>query len=132
MEKTRKIIIFDGVCNLCNGFVQFVLKHDEKEVFQFASLQSDFGQQFLQKYALDTQSFDSFILMEGEEYTIESTAGLKVLSQLKGYRFTGLLLYIPSFVRNSIYRLIAENRYSLFGKSDTCWLPTPELEERFL
>ncbi|APD05575.1 alpha-N-acetylgalactosaminidase [Flavobacteriaceae bacterium UJ101] len=132
MEKTRKVILFDGVCNLCNGFVQFVIERDEEKVFQFASLQSDFGQQFLEKHSLNTQEFDSFILLEGEEYFTESTAGLKVLSQLKGFSFARFFLYLPSFLRNLAYKLIAKNRYTLFGKADTCWLPTPELKERFL
>lgn len=130
--KTRKIILFDGVCNLCNGFVQFVIERDENKVFQFASLQSDFGQKFLREHSLNAQNFDSFILLEGEKYVKESTAGLKVLSELKGFRFARLFLYFPPFLRNGVYQLIAKNRYTIFGKADTCWLPTPELKERFL
>ncbi len=132
MEKPTKVILFDGVCNLCNRFVQFVIERDHKKQFKFASLQSDYGQDFLQKNNLNTTQFDSFILQCGNEYYTESTAGLKVLSQLKNFKFTRFFLYLPPLLRNLLYRLIAKNRYLLFGKKNACWLPTPELQERFL
>ncbi len=132
MEKPTKVILFDGVCNLCNSFVQFVIEHDHKKQFKFASLQSDYGQDFLQKNNLSTTQFNSFILQHGNEYYTESTAGLKVLNQLKNFKFTRFLLYFPPLLRNLFYRLIAKNRYLLFGRKNTCWLPTPELQERFL
>ncbi len=132
MVKATKIILFDGVCNLCNRFVQFVIERDVQAVFKFASLQSDFGQEFLQKNRLNPKEFDSIILIEEDTFYIESTAGLKILSELKGFRFTRFFLSFPAFIRHFVYRCIAKNRYALFGKSDTCWIPTPELRERFL
>ncbi|MFV0531165.1 MAG: thiol-disulfide oxidoreductase DCC family protein [Flavobacteriales bacterium] len=132
MEKSIKVILFDGVCNLCNGYVQFVIKRDREKIFKFASLQSDYGQAFLQKYNLNTKQFDSIILQEENTYFTESTAGLKILSELKGFGFIRLFLYLPTFSHNFFYKLIAKNRYKLFGKTDSCWMPTPELQERFL
>lgn len=132
MTKITKIILFDGVCNLCNGFVQFVIKHDARQIFKFASLQSDFGQNFLKNNGLNAQKFDSVILIQDDEFYTESTAGLKILSELKGYRFTRFFLHFPTTIRDFVYQCIAKNRYRWFGKSDTCWMPTPELKKRFL
>jgi len=132
-KKPVKIILFDGICNLCNGFVQFVIKRDTEKRFKFASLQSDFGQDFLKKHGLDAIKYSSFILLEGENYYTQSTATLRIMKALPSMRFTGKLLqYCPRVIRDFFYRLIAKNRYLLFGKKEKCLLPTPELKERFL
>ena len=127
------VILFDGVCNLCNRSVQYVIRHDKEGLFRFASLQSDAGQQLLQKYQLPQTSFNSFVLIEeGKAYT-RSTAALRVARKLRG--LTKLLygfIIVPLFIRDGVYNLISRNRYKWFGKKETCMVPTPELKNRFL
>lgn len=134
MEENKKIILFDGVCNLCNGFIQFVIKRDQKDVFRYASLQSEIGEQLLLERNIDTTKIDSVIVIEpGVAYYIKSDAALQVGRQLKGFRtFSKLLNLIPSGLRNIIYDLIARYRYTWFGKKDACMIPTPELKAKFL
>ncbi|MBI1342173.1 MAG: DUF393 domain-containing protein [Terrimonas sp.] len=126
------IILFDGVCNLCSGSVQFVIKRDRDHIFRFASLQSGFGQHFLSTHGLSADTFNSFILYQDGKTYLRSTAAIKVFSKLKGWKWTAVFLYVPSFIRNGIYNLIARNRYHWFGKKESCWLPTPALQEKFL
>lgn len=130
---TEQIILFDGVCNLCNSSVQFVLRHDKKKQFRFAALQSAKGQQLLLNGGFDQQKSDSFVLISSGKYYTQSTAALKVLHTLGG-RFS--LLYgfriIPKFIRDAVYNVIAKNRYRLFGQQRECMMPTPELRARFL
>lgn len=131
--KKHSIILFDGVCNLCNSSVQFVIKHDKQKQFVFASLQSDAGQNLLKQYQLPTQNFNSFILIQNEKVFIKSTAALMVAKQLSG--LTKLLygfIIVPAFIRNAVYNFIAKNRYKWFGKKDSCMIPTPDLKARFL
>ena len=131
--KTEKIILFDGICNLCNQSVQFVLEHDKEKQFRFASLQSKFGQSFLNKNGLDTKNFDSIILLDGKKYYSKSDAALRIAKELD--HPTKLLshwIILPKFIRDFFYSLIAKNRYRFFGKKESCWLPTPELKSRFL
>ncbi len=127
------IILFDGVCNLCNSSVQFVIKHDKNAVFKFASLQSEAGKQLLITHRLASNEFNSFILIEDDKVYLESTAALKVARQLNGLL---PLLYatiiIPPFLRDSVYKYISKHRYQWFGKREECWMPTKELSERFL
>lgn len=131
--KSSKIILFDGVCNLCNSTVQFVIDYDPENKFKFASLQSDFGQNFLKENNLSTEAFKSIILVEGEKYYTQSDAVLRIGKELKGkYKYAGALLWIPRFIRDFVYSIVSKNRYSWFGKKDNCWLPTPELKEKFL
>ncbi|MBI2273675.1 MAG: thiol-disulfide oxidoreductase DCC family protein [Bacteroidetes bacterium] len=127
------VIFFDGVCNLCTGSVQFIIKHDPKHYFRFASLQSELGKQFLQQNGLSADTFDSFIVWEQGKYYTESTAALRVARKLNG-PWPGLYVFIllPAFIRNSVYRLIARNRYRWFGKKEACWVPTPELNGLFI
>jgi len=127
------IILFDGVCNLCNGAVQFVIKHDVKKQFMFASLQSDAGQQLLKQYQLPLQSFNSFVLIQNEKTYFKSTAALMVAKQLNG--ITKLLygfIIVPAVIRNAVYNFIAKNRYKWFGKKESCMMPTTQLTSRFL
>lgn len=131
--KEEPIILFDGVCNLCNGSVQYVLKHDKKKLFRFASLQSDSGQQLLKKYKLPYNNFNSFVLLQNEKAYLKSTAALMVAKQLRG--FTQILyafIIVPTFIRDAVYNLISKNRYKWFGKKDSCMVPTTELKSRFL
>ena len=129
----QPVILFDGVCNLCNGAVQFIMKHDKAGLYKFASLQGDSGQQLLQKYQLPLSAFNSFVLIENNVTYTRSTAALKVARNLSG--ITKLLygfIIVPAFIRDAIYNLISRNRYKWFGKQDNCMIPTPELRNRFL
>lgn len=132
LTEPEAIILFDGVCNLCSGSVQFVIKRDPASYFKFASLQSDFGQQQLQKAGLNQQSFHSIILIIGNKIYQRSDAALEIAKKLSG---AWPLLYgfkiLPRFLRDGVYNLIAKNRYRLFGKKDACWIPTPGLKSRF-
>lgn len=127
------IILFDGVCNLCNGRVKFVIKHDKKQRFHFAALQSEAGKNLLQQYHVSDNNLQSFVFIEkGKAYT-QSTAALRVCKYLDGFYkiFYGFLI-VPAFIRNAVYRVIANNRYKWFGKQETCMVPTPAIKARFL
>jgi predicted DCC family thiol-disulfide oxidoreductase YuxK len=126
------VILYDGVCNLCNGIVQFVIKRDKKQLFKFASLQSAFGEAVLQKHHLSGTGFNSFILLQNGKVYTKSTGALMVAGQLSGaWSLLGLFRIIPSFIRDRFYDIIAKNRYKWFGKEDTCTVPSPELKIRF-
>lgn len=130
------IILFDGVCNLCNSSVSYILDNDTKKKFYFASLQSEFGQNLLNHFNMDTQNFDTFLYYNPEKDKLynRSTAALLVMLNLSPFYLK--LLYvgfiIPRFIRDGIYSLISKNRYKWFGKKDTCALTPPELKHRFL
>ena len=132
IDTSKPVIFFDGVCNLCNSSVQFVIKRDKQAKFRFASLQSQAGQEILQQYKLSQDDFNSFLLYENGKLYTRSTAALHVLSQLKGWKWAGVLKWVPPFIRNGVYNLIARNRYRWFGKREECMLPSPELKDRFL
>jgi predicted DCC family thiol-disulfide oxidoreductase YuxK len=133
METANPIVLFDGVCNLCSGSVQLILRHDPAGRFRFASLQSPAGQELLARFGIDPGAMDSVILVEGDRWFKESDAALRVARGMIGpWRMLWALRVIPRPLRDGLYRLIARNRYRWFGKQETCWLPTPELRERFL
>ena len=129
----KPIILFDGVCNLCNGAVQFVIKRDPDGKFLFASLQSEEGKKLLQQFELPENDFSSFVLIEDDKVFTRSTGALKVAKQLKGaIKLLYAFIIVPKFIRDAVYNWIARNRYKWFGKQNECMLPTPELKERFL
>jgi predicted DCC family thiol-disulfide oxidoreductase YuxK len=130
---THSIILFDGVCNLCNGAVQFVIKRDKKNRFLFASLQSDEGKTILSENHLTNDNFCSFILFENSQIYDKSTAALKVVKELDGlwHFFYGFII-VPKFIRDAVYSFISKNRYRWFGRKDQCMIPTPELKAKFL
>jgi predicted DCC family thiol-disulfide oxidoreductase YuxK len=133
METANPIVLFDGVCNLCNRSVQLILRHDPAGRFRFASLQSPAGQEILGRLGIDPKALDSILVVEGEHWYRESDAALRVARGLSGpWKMLWALRVIPRPLRDGLYRLIARNRYRWFGKQETCWLPTPELRERFL
>jgi len=133
METANPIVLFDGVCNLCNGSVQLILRHDPAGRFRFASLQSPAGQELLARFGIDPAVLDSVILVEGDRCYRESDAALRVARGMSGpWKMLWALRVIPLPLRDGLYRLIVRNRYRWFGKQETCWLPTPELRERFL
>lgn len=127
------IILFDGVCNLCSRSVQFVIKHDPKHQFRFASLQSGLGQQVLRQFNLPMNEFGSFILLDAGIIYTKSSGALRVARKLTGaWPALSLLLFVPGFIRNIVYDLVAKNRYKWFGKKEVCWIPKPELSNLFL
>ncbi|GAB3503235.1 thiol-disulfide oxidoreductase DCC family protein [Spirosoma knui] len=132
-QPTQPLLLFDGVCNLCNAAVTFVIERDPKAYFRFASLQSDLGQNVLHTLGRSTARFDSFVVWENGRFYEQSTAALRVARQLSG---AWPLLYgfiiIPKPIRDALYSFIARNRYRWFGKRDACLLPNPALKSRFL
>ncbi len=129
----QPIILFDGVCNLCNGVVQFIIKRDTKNIFRFASLQSMFGQAVLQKFHLPSNTFNSFILLQKGKIYTKSTGALMVSKQLRGgWQSLYFFMIVPGFIRNSVYNYIANNRYKWFGKKEECWIPSPALKSKFI
>ena len=127
------VILFDGVCNLCNNAVQFVIKRDKQKLFKFASLQSSFGQAILKTGSLPQPDFNSFILLQNATIYTKSTAALMVARQLSApWSLLYFFIIVPPFIRDGIYKMVANNRYKWFGKKDTCFTPTPGLRTRFL
>lgn len=128
------IVLFDGVCNLCNSTVQFIIKRDTHNQFKFSSLQSEYGQNFLKERNLDSSDFKSIILYEPEvAYYTKSTAALKIAQNLGfPYNLLSVFLLIPSFIRDWIYSLVSKYRYHLFGKKDSCMVSTPENKRKFI
>ena len=134
MEEGKKIILFDGVCNLCNGVVQFIIKRDKKDLFRYAALQSDIGNQLVNERAIDTSKVDSIILVEpGMAYYIKSDAALEIFKTFGGlWTLVSVFQWIPKSIRDIVYDFIARNRYKWFGRKDQCMIPTPELQAKFL
>ena len=128
----QPVLLFDGVCNLCNGFVRFTVKFDAEGTFRFAPLQSPVGQELLERHDMDTEEFDSVVLVENEGVSTHSTAALKVLRELDGpWPLLYPLVYLPKVVRDGGYNLVAKYRYRVFGKQESCPMPEPEVRERF-
>ncbi|MBQ4914979.1 thiol-disulfide oxidoreductase DCC family protein [Maribacter sp. MMG018] len=134
MENSKQIILFDGVCNLCNGAVQFIIKRDANDTFRYAALQSEVGQRLTSERGIDTSQVDSIILIEpGVAYYVKSDAALEIGKQLKGYKtLSSILQWIPTGLRNIVYDFVARNRYKWYGKKEACMVPTPELKSKFL
>ena len=133
LPKDKKIILFDGVCNLCDNSVQFIIKHDDKDVFRFASLQSEIGQQILNYIGLDATKFDSIVLyVPTEAYYVKAEAAMQIAKELNSWhKIISYLSFTGSF-GNFVYDYIAKNRYQWYGKKDECMIPTPELKSKFL
>jgi predicted DCC family thiol-disulfide oxidoreductase YuxK len=127
------VILFDGICNLCNQLVNFVILHDPKAKFRFAALQSAAGQKLLGQLHLPLDDFNTFILVESNRYHKKSTAALRVLKELNGlWSVFYVFVLVPSPIRNFFYNIIANNRYQFFGKREQCLVPTPDIKKRFL
>ena len=134
-KSNKKIILFDGVCNLCQSSVQFVIKRDKKNLFQFAALQSDFGRTLAKELQIDTSKVDSIVLIHEDykRYWIKSAAALRIAQHLDGaYPLLSIFLIFPGFLRNIVYDYIARNRYKWYGRQEECMIPTPELKSKFL
>lgn len=127
------ILLFDGVCNFCNGSVNFIIERDKTGYFKFAPLQSEIGQKLLDEHKIDKENTDSVILIEDEKAYTHSTAALRVARKLDGFwKYFYAFVIVPSPVRDFFYKLFAKYRYKLFGKQDACMLPTAEIRARFL
>ena len=127
------IVLFDGVCNLCSGFVQFVISRDKKQYFKFVSLQADAALPYLEKCGMPVNALASVVLYENGKCYTQSSAALRILKNLpSGWPFFYGLVIFPISIRDAVYNYIAKNRYTWFGRKETCWLPTPELKSRFL
>jgi predicted DCC family thiol-disulfide oxidoreductase YuxK len=127
------VILFDGVCNLCNNSVLFVIKRDPKSRFRFASLQSQYGQEQMRRFNLSTSDLNSVLLVKEGKLFQKSSAALEIAGMLNGgWPLLYLFKIVPPFIRNWVYDWIARNRYAWFGKKDACMIPTPELKSRFI
>ncbi len=132
-DEKRQIIIFDGVCNLCNGSVNFIIARDVRETFMFSPVQSAFAISLLKDHNLTGIGKDSFVLVKEGKCYLRSDAALQISKQLPGlWPVLSGLRIIPRPLRDMIYNLVARNRYKLFGKKDSCMVPTPELQRRFI
>lgn len=128
-----QVILFDGVCNFCNSSINFIIDHDPKKHFKFAPLQSDIGQEILTKFDKNTKDFDSVILLKDNTLYQKSEAALEITKHLSGFwKYLSIFKILPTSFLNFFYDIIAKNRYRIFGKSDSCRMPTAELRERFL
>ena len=132
-DTKQSIIFFDGVCNLCEGFIQWIIRRDSDGYFQFSSLQSDFAHAFFEAKKEDLGDLNTVLLYHEGEFYKESDVSFEVIRRLG---FPWVLLYpfrlLPRMIRDSIYRWVAKNRYRWFGKKEACMIPTPELQSRFL
>ena len=132
-QEPQSIVLFDGDCGLCNGVVNFVLRHDERGRFRFAPLQSPAGQSLLRRHGLPPEGVNSFILLENGMVFSRSTAALRLARRLGGvWSVFYYLVLVPRPLRDAVYALIARYRYRVFGRSDACTIPTPELKRRFV
>ncbi len=129
----QPILLFDGVCNLCHYFVQFVLKRDRKGIIRFASLQSDVAKKLLEKHQFSAQNLNTVVLIEDGKLYHHSDVAIHVVRHFGGlWPLLSIFRIIPRFVRDPIYNWVAANRYRWFGKKDQCLIPEPEWQDRFL
>lgn len=134
LKNQKKVVLFDGVCNFCNSSILKIIRHDKKNVFFFASLQSDIGIEITTHFNIDILKVDSIIMVESEDkFSVKSTAALRILKEFNGFwKILQIGLIIPENIRNIIYDYIAKNRYKWFGKKDECMIPTPEIKSKFI
>ena len=135
IPKNKLLILFDGVCNLCNSSVLFVIKRDKNNLFLFAPLQSEIGEQIISDFKIDTEKTDSILLYnpKADSLDYKSTAALKIAKHLGfPYYLHTVFFIVPTFIRNWVYDFIARNRYKWFGKKESCMIPTPDLKAKFI
>lgn len=134
LPQHKKIILFDGLCNLCDGTVQFIIKRDTKDVFRFVSLQSDLGRELLQKLPIEFQLIDSVILYESEKmFFYKSQAVFEIVKSIGGIYYCLLIFkLLPNTITNAVYDFIAKNRYRWWGKKESCLVPSKDLQSKFL
>ena len=133
MKNINFIVLFDGLCNLCNSSVNFIIKRDNLGKFKFASLQSEIGIELTNKYYIDTNVVDSIVLIKNDKVFIKSDAVLEILKDLLiGWRLFRIGIILPKFMRDWIYDIIAKHRYRIFGKKDECPIPPKDVQDKFL
>ena len=133
IEEKKIIVLFDGVCNLCNGLVNFIIKRDRKAIIKFAPLQSNIAGEILQNHQFNNQELNSVIVLINDKIYTKSTAAILLIKELGGvWKAFYLLIYIPKFIRDFVYTLISKSRYKIFGKKNSCMIPTSETASRFL
>ena len=127
------IVIFDGVCNLCNLAVRFIIKHDSRDIFRFTSAQSEIGEEILSRFGINTPEPESVFILQKDTLVKKSSAALAITAELDGFwKYLAILRFIPRPIRDFVYDWIARNRYRWFGKREECMLPSNETENRFL
>jgi len=127
------VILFDGVCNLCNGLVKFVIRNDKSNRFQFASLQSAYGMELLKYYQFKSNTLETVLLYDGKEIYGKSDAVINIINSFGGLWKTVIIFrIIPKIIRNFIYDLLARNRYKFFGKRESCMVPGDDLKSKFI
>jgi predicted DCC family thiol-disulfide oxidoreductase YuxK len=132
-DKYEKVIVFDGVCNFCNAFVNFVMDQDSQEGFKFATLQSEPAQKILTRFQLSTEDYETFLLLEAGKVFTKSTAALKILRRLNGlWPLLYIFMIIPRPIRDTVYSFIARHRYGWMGKTASCRVPTAKDRQRFV
>ena len=128
-----QVILFDGICNLCNRAVNYVIRHDPGKKFHFATLQSKSGQRILANYGIDSRQTNTFWLLQQGKLYSRSTAALRVARQLRGpVQLVWIFIVIPARIRNTVYDAVAAKRFQWFGKRDSCMRPSPEIADRFI
>jgi predicted DCC family thiol-disulfide oxidoreductase YuxK len=130
---SRNIVVFDGVCHFCNGAVNFIIKRDPKGVFAFAPMQTDLAKQLMRKHKIYNVDIDTFLLIKNDQCFVFSTAALEITKDLTGCWFLfNVFKVVPSSIRDYFYKMFARHRYTLFGKQETCLIPSDELKSRYI
>ena len=130
---TRHIVIFDGVCNFCNGAVNFIIKRDPDRLFAFTPMQSDLAKELTDKHGITNVGVDTFLLIKNGESYIWTDAALEIAKDLSGFwHLTNVLKIVPRQIRDMLYRLFARNRYRLFGRKNICMVPSKNVRSRFV
>jgi predicted DCC family thiol-disulfide oxidoreductase YuxK len=133
MNEKHAIVLFDGVCNFCNDRINFIIRHDKKDYFRFAALQSDIGKKILADHGINMPDPDTFILVENGKTYDRTTAALRIVKHLSGlWPMLYAFIIVPPFIRDIVYRIIAKNRYKWWGERESCMIPTPEVRKKFL
>jgi predicted DCC family thiol-disulfide oxidoreductase YuxK len=128
-----RLVIFDGVCNFCNASSNFIIKRDPSAKFTFTIIQSEIGIQLLRQFDIDSDDPNTFVLIKNREVYLKSTAALEIAKELTGaWALARYLIVIPKIIRDSVYSLVARNRYALMGKRDNCMIPSADVRERFI
>lgn len=132
-EEKHAVVLFDGVCNFCNNQINFIIRHDNKDYFRFAALQSDIGKKILADHGILMPDLDTFILVENNKTYNRTTAALHIAKKLNGlWPVMYAFIIVPPFIRDIVYKIISKNRYKWWGEKESCMIPTPEVRAKFL
>jgi predicted DCC family thiol-disulfide oxidoreductase YuxK len=132
-EEKHAIVLFDGVCNFCNDRINFIIRHDKKDYFRFAALQSEIGKKVLADHHVHLPDLDTFVLVENNKTYDRTSAALRIAKKLNGlWPLLFAFIIVPPFIRDIVYKIIAKNRYKWWGKKESCMIPTPEVRAKFL